>query len=160
MKLVCFDNHVLVWGIKEQATFGQEEMIPRAKALIKTLDETHVRVLIPSIVIAEFLLRIPPDEHALVINLFHRSFVVVSFDTSAASWFSKIWQAKKEQAVIEQLAKNGKTRAELRTDSLIVATAVSQKADCIYSHDDGLKEFAKGYIVVNEIPFITKQMSF
>lgn len=160
MKLVCFDNHILVWGIKEQATLGQEEMIPRAKELIRHLDEAHIHILIPSVVIAEFLLPIPPEKHALVINRFNRSFIVASFDTAAASWFSRIWQSKKEQATIDALSKNGKTRTELRADSLIVATAASQKADCIYSHDEGLKAFAKDYIDVEEVPLYSTQFKF
>jgi len=158
LNLVCFDNHILIWGIKEQATAGQEEMIPRAKALIKHLDEDHTRILIPSVVIAEFLLPISPEEHALVLNLFNRSFIVASFDTAAASILAKIWRSKKQQAVIDTLVKNGKTRAELRTDSMIVATAVCQKADCIYSQDDALRAFAEGYIEVKVIPFIPQQI--
>ena len=158
MSLVCFDNHILVWGIKEQATLGQEDMIPRAKALIKHLDEIHDHILIPSVVVAEFLLPIPSEEHALVLNLFNRSFLVASFDTAAASIFAKIWRSKKEQSVIDALAKGGKTRTELRTDSQIVAIAVSQKAECIYSHDEALKSFAKDYIDVKEIPFIPQQI--
>ena len=64
MSLVCFDNHVLVWGIKEQATPGQEDMIPRTKAFISKLQNDKVHVLIPSVVVAEFLMPIPPDMHA------------------------------------------------------------------------------------------------
>mgnify|MGYP001594595056 CR=1 FL=1 len=32
MSLVCLDNHVLIWGIKEQPTKGQEDMVSRTKA--------------------------------------------------------------------------------------------------------------------------------
>lgn len=44
-------------------------MIPRAKELINDLDNETL-VLIPSLVIAEFLMNVPPNLHAMVINLF------------------------------------------------------------------------------------------
>lgn len=157
MNLVCFDNHVLVWGIKEQATPGQENMIPRTKAFIRKLQDDKIHVLIPSVVIAEFLMPIPPDMYATVINLFDRGFVVAPFDTAAASQFAKIWLSKKGQELVNSLVESGSTRAELKVDSLIVATAISQKAECIYSHDAGVKAFAQGHIAVKEIPFISEQ---
>ena len=40
---------------------------------------------------------------------------------------------------------------------MIVATAVAQKAECIYSYDKYVKTFAKGFIDVKEIPFIPEQ---
>ena len=159
MKLVCFDSNVLIWGVKEQATLGQEFMIPRTKAFMKYLDENDTRVMIPSVVIAEFLMPIPINMHAMLTNLLDRSFLIASFDTAAASAFAKIWQSKKDQFVIEALAKSGATKSELKMDNLIVATAVSQKADCIYSHDGPLKAFADGYIDVQDIPAIPVQAS-
>lgn len=157
MRLVCLDNHVLIWGIKEEATEGQESMIPRAKAFIESLDNPDYSVLIPTIVIGEFLMRIPVDMHATVMNLFNRSFIVAPFDMIAASKFAEIWQTKKAQEVINELVKSGKTREELKVDRMIVAIAVSREAECIYSHDEALKIFAQGYIAVKEIPFISKQ---
>jgi len=35
MAVVCLDSQILVWGIKQQATAGQEDMIPRANAFLK-----------------------------------------------------------------------------------------------------------------------------
>lgn len=46
----------------------------------------------------------------------------------------------------------------MKIDRMIVATAVSRKADCIYSEDEGLKAFAEGYIPVYPIPYIAKQV--
>jgi len=78
---------------------------------------------------------------------------------TAASQFAKIWLSKKGQEFVNNLIKSGRTKAELKIDSLIVATAISQKAECIYSHDDGVKAFAQDYIEVKEIPFIPRQTS-
>tara|TARA_Y100000310_G_C20069107_1_gene528503 strand:+ start:51 stop:551 length:501 start_codon:yes stop_codon:yes gene_type:complete len=158
MKLVCFDNHVLIWGIKEEASPGQEDMIPRAKSFIKELDESNTKVLIPSVVIAEFLMRIPPEAHTTITNLFSKSFLVASFDTAAASHFATIWQAKKNQGGIAKIQEEmGTTREELKVDALIVATAVSHQVERIYSHDRGVKAFGEGFVDVQEVPFIPSQ---
>lgn len=159
MKLVCLDNHALIWGIKEEATDGQELMIPRAKAFIESLDNKNYGVLIPTIVIGEFLMRVPSDMHAIVMNLFNRSFIIAPFDMIAASKFAEIWQNKKSQQIADELFKSGRTREELKADRMIVAIAVSRRAECIYSHDKALRAFAQGYIDVKEIPFISKQTS-
>ena len=158
MKLVCLDTNVLIWGIKGLATSGQEDMISRAKIFIDTLnDDKELTILIPSIVIAEYLLPIPHQEHANIINVFNSSFIIAPFDAFAASKFSIIWNTHKPSQEVEKLVKNGFTKTELRADSMIVATAVARKAECIYSHDNGVKNFAKGFIDVREIPFIPKQ---
>jgi predicted nucleic acid-binding protein len=156
MSLVCFDNHVLIWGIKEQSTEGQEDKIALAKSFIENLKNDDL-VIIPSIVLAEFLIPIPPQLHAMVINLFTKKFLIAPFDALAASKFSLIWQTNKPPEVAKQLIEDDATKAELRADSMIVATAVAQKAECIYSYDKGIKSFAKGFIEVKEIPFLPKQ---
>ena len=158
MSLICFDTQVLIWGIKEQATEGQEDNIALAKRFIDKLSNDDY-VLIPSIVMAEFLIPIPPELHATVINLFKKNYIIAPFDAFAASKFSLIWQTNKPKETKNQLAKDYTTRAELRADSMIVATAVAQKAECIYSYDKWVKTFAKGFIDVKEVSFIPQQQS-
>ena len=134
MSLICFDNHILIWGIKEQATIGQEDNIANTKRFIEKLPSED-KVIIPSIVMAEFLLAIPQDLHAAVINLFQRSFIIAPFDAFAASKLALVWQSYKKPEIAKQITESQTTRAELRADAMIVATALAQKAECIYSHD-------------------------
>ena len=157
MSLICFDNHVLIWGIKEQAKEGQEDKISLAKRFIDKLGDDD-NVLIPSIVMAEFLIPIPPELHATVINLFNKNYIIAPFDALAASKFSLIWQTNKPAETAKQLIKDYATRAELRADSMIVATAVAWKAECIYSYDKWVKTFAKGFIEVKDIPIVPQEV--
>ena len=76
---------------------------------------------------------------------------------ATASHFSRIWQAKKASNTIQELLSAGKTKQELKADSMLVAIAVSRGAECIYSHDEGVRKFGEDYILVQEIPFIPKQ---
>ncbi len=156
MRLICFDNHVLIWGIKEQAQEEQEDMVAKTKKFINSIDDKETLVLIPSIVLAEFLMLIPAELHAMVINLFNKNFIVAPFDALAASKHALIWQKNKPPDKADKIIIDRTTRAELKADSMIVATAVSRKADCIYSHDKQLKAMAKGFIEVIEIPFIAE----
>lgn len=154
MRMICLDNHVLIWGIKGQCTEGQEDMIPLAKKFIESMDK-DICALIPAVVVAEYLMPIPLESHAEVINTLNRDFAIAPFDTLCASKFSLIWNANKSEA--GELLKNGATRNELKVDSLIVATAVARKAECIYSYDKWIRTIAKGFIEVREIPFIEEQ---
>ena len=74
MKIICLDNHALIWGIKEQCTEGQEDMIPRTKKFFDSIDN-DTSVLIPAIVVAEFLMPIPQELHAMVLNFFNKNFI-------------------------------------------------------------------------------------
>jgi len=154
--IICLDNHVLLWGIKEDCTEGQEEMIPRTKTFIDSIGN-DASVIVHAIVVGEFLMRIPKELHAMVINLFNKNFIIAPYDALCASKYATIWKANKPPEEAEQLIKLGATRAELKADSMIVATAVARKADCIYSTDKWIKTFAQGFVDVKGIPFIEKQ---
>jgi len=158
MPLVCLDTQVIIWGIKEQATSGQEDMVAKAKAFIESLDGDEVQALIPAMVVAELLMKIPYSLHPMVNNLFQQSFIVAPFDLQASSIFGKIWQENKEDGLTEKLMESeSASRSELKTDCFIVATAVAQGAECIYSHDVKLAKYAAGHIQVREIPTIRTQ---
>ena len=122
MEIVCLDNHILVWGIKEEASSGQEEMIHRAKRFFKWLDNEGYKVLIPANVIAEFLMLIPHEGHGKVISQFNRYFIVAPFDTAAASCFAKIWRKRNDDGTIERLKENGVTKNKITGISLILTT--------------------------------------
>jgi predicted nucleic acid-binding protein len=156
---ICLDTHVLIWGIKEQAEPGQEAMIPRAKTYFAHLQKNSAQVLLPAIVVAELLMRIPPELHSTVTNLMHGSFHVAPFDVKAAMTFSRIWQSKRDSPEMKSLLADPKVkREELKADCMIVATAVAQEADSIVSHDKKLNIFAEGFIKCIEIPEIAEQM--
>lgn len=160
MKTVCVDTHILIWAIKEQASPGQEDLVPKAKRFLRYLESEKLIVLIPSIVVAELLMRVPPDLHPMVTNLLDKSFVIPSFDLQASTHFARIWQDRQNEGVIEELQLNYQAkREELKADCMIVAIAIANGAECIYSHDNKLKIFAEAHIQVIEIPNIPEQQT-
>ena len=156
--LVCLDTHILIWGVKEEAEAGQEEMIDKAKRFLAHLEKDGINMLIPSIVVAEFLMRIPPELHTTIINLLSKGFMIPPFDARASAIFAAIWQDRQEKKIIEDLLKNHHAkREELKADCMIVATAISRNAHILYTHDNKLMKFAAGKINVSDIPNIPEQ---
>lgn len=159
-KIVCLDTHILIWGIQNSSSLGQEDMIQKAIDLLVWLQENDYLVVVPSIVLAELLMRVPTELHMEVNRILEKSFFIAPFDTLAASHFASIWQKKKEDGAISQL-KEAKilTREAIKFDCQIVAIAIARNAEMIYSHDIGVQKFGEGLIQVQEIPFFPKQLS-
>ncbi|MBW4516522.1 MAG: PIN domain-containing protein [Timaviella obliquedivisa GSE-PSE-MK23-08B] len=154
MSLVCFDTHVIIWGVRGQSTCGQEENIGKAKQLIDKCEKDETSIMIPSIVVAEVLCGLEPRLHSALNGLMHRRFIVLPFDTQAALRFAEMWRTKREPQ-----DRGGISRSEMKADLMIIATAVAKGASCIYSEDLGLKKFAQDYIDVKPLPNIERQMS-
>lgn len=160
MSIITLDSHILVWGIKGEASPGQEPMVSHAKRFFKWIDEEKHDVLLTSLVLGELLMRVPPEKHAEVLKYYDSRFKVVNFDTLAASCFAGIWQKKNEDKTIE-IAKNELQigREEMKIDCQIVACAVSRKMDCIYTYDKGLAKFAEGFIATEKMPDLGTQQN-
>lgn len=151
MTIVCFDTQIVIWGLKEEATPGQEHMIPKARYLIDRCDQEKKTVVIPTIVVAELLSGLDSEMFVEFNRVLESQFLILPFDFKAANLYAKIWKDKRQ--VRKDLLEQGKaTRAELKADSFIVATAVANNADCIYTYDDPLKKFAKGFIDTRSLP--------
>lgn len=117
MKNICIDNHILIWGIREYAEPGQEDMIPRTKDFFQEYKKNHVKIMVPSVVLAELLTAVDPKFHAMIHNLIGSSFQIPPFDSAASTVFAKLWQERRDSGKIEQIRKElGATRQELKAD--------------------------------------------
>lgn len=160
MKQIVIDNHLLVWGMKEESEQGQEEMIPMTKSFFEHCKQKNIEILVPAVVAGELLTAIEPKHHQIVLNLLQSSFVVPPYDAAAAIIFARLWRERKESGQVKRMQTDLQaTRQELKADCMIVATALAQKAEAIYSHDVKLKAFANGAIAVHEVPRIQVQHS-
>ncbi|QPK64005.1 PIN domain-containing protein [Methylomonas sp. LL1] len=158
MKLICLDMHAILWGIRKYSTPGQEDMILRSEAFFSECRKNKVTMMIPSIVVGEFLTGIDSTQHSLVVNKLKEGFQICPYDYQASALFAKLWREKKYSGIIKNTQHDLQaTRQELKADCMIVATAIAKKADVIYSHDNKLKNFAGDSIEVREIPSIPFQ---
>jgi predicted nucleic acid-binding protein len=150
--IICLDTNILIWGIKKVAPPGQEDMIYRAQDLIQKLDKSSSQVIVPSLVLAELLMPVKEEDHGKFFADISKQFIIVPFDTQAALHYATLWKSWREKNSEQQLGDNRPTRAKMKTDFMIVATAVSRKAECIYSADSDIEKFAKGHIAVRKLP--------
>ena len=156
MSLVCFDTQIIIWGVKKQATPGQEPNIDKAEFLIEQCEKDKIQVMLPSIVVAELLCAIDPSQYSAFNQIMQSRFMIIPFDMIAAAYFGKMWQERKK---IESKKIEGISRAEMKADLMIIATALSRKAECIYSEDGPLTRFAQDFIEVRPLPVSMKQLS-
>jgi len=154
--LVCLDNHILIWGIRQVATPGQEDMIRRTRLFFEFLEKKNAQIIIPSVVAGEFLLGVPLENHQKIMEVLEKKFQIAPYDTAAALIAAELWiERNKGSTGISDELKEGladPSRIKLRDDCKIVATAIKCRADCLYSEDEGVKKFAQGRIEVKEVP--------
>jgi predicted nucleic acid-binding protein len=153
---VCFDNHILIWGIRATATRGQESMIVRAKTLIEDLDRNDAEILVPAVVVAEFLAGAPKEQHTELLNVLHRRFQLPPFDVRAAAVSAGLWRdfAERNPTLREQIRTEfpGTQNVKIKADVQILATALARGAETLYTQDGPLTTLATGLIQVRELP--------
>ena len=156
MSSVCLDTMILVWGIQQNAKPTQQAENLKAISLLDKLDKQKTKIVIPTIVLGEFLLGIPSEYHLATANQFDRRFQLTPFDAQCAQQFAHIWQAN--SARLDELRAIGSTRKTIQADCMILATAIVRGVDCIYSHDPHLEKLSQGYIQIRKMPEASSQL--
>ena len=148
MSSACIDNHILIWGIRKEATPGQEPMILRAELFLKYLEESKTTVVVPSVVIGEFLVKVPVEKHQEVQDVLEKRFQIVPYDAVAAACAARIFQEHKTSGA----NRGNVSRDILKADIQILATAVTRKIGKLYTHDGDLAKLAEKYLPVSQMP--------
>lgn len=143
--IVGIDTHTLVWGVRQVGTANE---LDRAKWLFEELEIAKAQVLIPTVVIAEYLVKADKKTHASIIEAINRRFLIKPFDIECAS-------------LAAELFSTGKTtrpsgiplgREVLRADTLIIATAKVHKAKVFYSDDANCRALANTVMEARPLP--------
>jgi predicted nucleic acid-binding protein len=150
-RIVALDTNILTWALKEKATSGQEEMIPRCQAFLTWLDRRHDIILVPEIVISELLMDIPEDQHTdFLSRIDNLGFLTQPHDRHASLLAARMWRKCK------QMSKTGITisRKQLRVDILILAAAIAGQASIFYTNNTkDFIRFSGGFsIEISDIP--------
>lgn len=149
--ICCIDSNTFIWGIKRKCDSGQENMLERAMYLFKWMDECKHQIMIPAVVLAEILAPEPLERHPVIMEKIGKNFIISDFDIRSASRYAQLFTNK-----IEELKKIASQididNQKMKVDHLIVASALVGGANCIYSHDKGLKTFGQKYIDVRDLP--------
>lgn len=142
MSLVCFDTNFVIWGIKREATKGQESNIERASHVVNECNKNGIQILIPSPVLGELLSALDTQQHGSFIHQIERFFIIVPYDSKAAIQYAHMWKNRSKATGVTF------TRSEIKADFMIAAVAVANRCDCIYSDDGPLTTFASPFIAV------------
>lgn len=128
----------LIWGLRAGRTGRLGELEQRARILLTQLDDEKASVVVPTVVVAEFLAPVLPEHHGKLILEFQRRFLCPPFDLQAASLAAALWRAHRELPKNEQLQ-----RKTLKADVLIVATATVAGATIFFSNDAKCRKLAR-----------------
>lgn len=148
MALVCIDTQILYWALIKIAPSSKPHIVSLATDFMQWIEKEKHDVIIPNIVVGELLIRVPPEKHLSVISQFQQNWRLVPFDTPASIKFAEI---RRQHAIDNRLKDlldpaNGSTRAALKADVMIVATAIVHGANVIYSDDTDIPKLSKGFI--------------
>lgn len=150
MNIVCLDTHFVIWGVKKEASQGQEENINKVSLLLDELEKAKTKIIIPAIVVGEVLVGTLPEKRSAFLQQLYKRFMIPPFDAFSALVFSEMYTKWLDKRSVES-EENKPIREKMKADCLIVAVAVTAKAECIYTHDGGLKNYAEGYITVKTL---------
>jgi len=155
--MICFDTHVLIWGVQGVARNGQEHLVAKAKQYIRHLDAKHERIMVPAPVVGEYLIGFDDKDRDAQQELLQRLFFVPALDMHAATVQAKI-EGNKE-LLRELRDRFGLDRQQIRIDAQILAVAIVNNADRVISHDPHMLILAQGRVAVGELPDIHEQMN-
>jgi predicted nucleic acid-binding protein len=82
--VIALDTNILIWGVKGVASPNREAMIPCAKALLGDLERNKQRIIIPSQVLAEFLVSYGDRDRIAALDVITKRYLVAPLDTKAA----------------------------------------------------------------------------
>lgn len=154
--MICFDTGPIIWGVQGKARPGQEDMVARTKRYLRYLRKQKEPIMVPTPVIAEYLIPFGPQEQEKQVRAFEEGFFVPSFDIRAALVAAQLEHNAKLITAIRR--DSNIDRNMLRVDAQIVAIAIVNMAEKIITADpQHLKKLAQGKIAVTEVPDIHEQ---
>ena len=146
--IVSLDTMTLVWGIRKE---GTADKVKHARYLFQHLEKDKAQILIPSIVVAEFVIPLNTrKEREEVIARMRDRFIIAPFDAKDAALAAELWREGKKN---REMKKKG-ARVWLKADALIIATAYGHGAQIFYTDDDDCFNMASKVMNTKRLPNI------
>ncbi len=134
--VAAIDTEALIWGVRQK---GQRDKLERGKWLFEELEDINARIIVPAVVVAEYLVRVDLLRREAVITELSRRFIIPSFDVKCAAIAAGLYKfgdAQRPRGAADR-------RKCLKADCLIIPTAHSHKAQRFYSHDKDCRKLAQ-----------------
>ena len=137
---IAIDTNILIWGIRQAATVGQEAKVDEAGAFLEWAAERGDEITVPATAISEYLVGEPAANHPAILSRLAETFRILPFDLRAVSLAARLRQ---DPSFLEQQrAAFGTTRVHVKADIEIVATAKACGAEKLFSNDKQLRHLA------------------
>lgn len=162
--MICFDTTPLIWGMQDTDPDPAMQMnIERTKAYLAFLAEQKEQIIIPTPVLAEYLVKIPAEDHVNHITQLRDLFLVYPFDERAASLAALLRTQTTFRSVVDQISINHNMSFEsarqiVKVDAMIVAIAVTRGASKLITDDKGMRALACDLIEAIPVPHIDRQL--
>jgi len=101
----------------------------------------HERIMVPSLVLSEFLVEYTPDERVEVLAQARLRFFIADFNFRAAAIAATLYADKEARNAARDV--HGSTKQCIKVDISILATAEAHRPTVFYAEDGPLLELAK-----------------
>ncbi len=155
--LYCIDSNTFIWGIKKQAEPADEHRLSEALALIKWIDDSKHQMLLPTVVLAECLIREPEERHPEIMAEAYKRFIVADFDSRCALKYGELLRLEKWELAKGAAREHDIRREKMKLDHMIICCALVNGAKGIFSNDKDVHLFGNGIIDVHYVNSITRQ---
>ena len=143
-KTACVDTQILFWSLVQKAPPNDPDAIKKALNLFRWLDEQGFNLIVPSLVVGELLVPVPPEQHGTIIKQVQENWIVVDFDIKVAAEFARLRHKYLSETARRQLQQmmSGVPHRTIVADMMILATALANKADYLITDDIGMSKLA------------------
>lgn len=146
--MICIDTNILVWGVRRIADPTRPDIVDRCAQLISDHHERRITIMVPSVVLAEYLMGHTADERKAQMDVVGKHFFIGAFDTQAAIIAAELY----DKETFDRIKDTGVPRQCLKADYKIIATAIRHSASTIYANDPHFGTIGRGKIMVKDVP--------
>lgn len=147
MSACALDTNILIWSRKTPSTKHEKEISRCVKLLFHQIAEEKISVVIPTLVLAEYLAGSPQHKHGKLIEIFDSKFTCVPFDVKGAAIAATLWKSNQKLKQTDR-----QSRKLLKADALIIASAKAAGASSFYTLDEKARKLASNIMNAPPLP--------
>ncbi|MCC6910167.1 MAG: type II toxin-antitoxin system VapC family toxin [Phycisphaerales bacterium] len=144
--IVAVDSMILAWSLRED---GSEDQRSRTQWLFDQFEEEQCQIIVPTVVLAEFLVPLSEQRRTEMLGAMSGSFLLAPFDVRCAAIAASLIPS----ALDGRKKGEANSRHSVKVDAMLVATAKVWNAGRVYSNDTKCRELAQRLgLVSHDLP--------
>ncbi len=149
--MTCFDTNTLIFAVEPASGPHVSDHCRRVRHLLERLRDEKTPVMLPVLVLCEFLCKYPPEDHERVRSALADDYLLIDVTPQVASQAAVLHH----EGCAKALAAGGVPRQQVKYDQLIAATAVVAGAKEVISEDRDYAQLSGGrlkWTKVSDLP--------